>query len=258
MRQAFFSVGVIRDEQGGFVGFNLGSDHCAEHEWGIPELTRAFGLDTNKLGIPGKMVTELPEGLSLIKGRGSRSIIYTPYADSVVEVAKKYKLLRAIHQGKIGQDIVTAWAEAEFLLKVSNKLYKEIDELWAAFQRKDVAIWIGGGNPFGGHGLVLAIASKVPADKAQYMYDCEHETWRLNEYMKQTGIEDKLKSAGCGFHALRPAAFKNKDTGAEEIRFFLNPMQQRDNNYGWFSLAELEAWARGEGPIPMDKAHGRR
>ena len=45
------------------VGFNLGADFCAEHEWGIKGIVREFGVDGNKVGIDGRMVTVVPKSL---------------------------------------------------------------------------------------------------------------------------------------------------------------------------------------------------
>lgn len=244
MRQAFYNVGVLRDDQGNFVGFSLGSDHCAEHEWGIRSIARHFGLDNEGIGVPARTVTRLPSTLSLVNGRGRRSIVYSPYDDSVEDAPRKYKLHKDM-------DIVSAWDEASFVITVSKKLYAEIDELWSAFHRKDAAIWIGGGNPFGGHGLVLAIVSKIPGDKAKAMYDCDSERKSLLEYMEQSGIKDKLYAAGRRFMVLKPSKIVNSETGEEEIKFWLNPEDQRSNKCGWFTLAELEEWANGEGPIPI-------
>ena len=46
-----------------FVGIDLGADFCAEHEWGIKGIVREFGVDGNKVGIDGRMVTVVPKSL---------------------------------------------------------------------------------------------------------------------------------------------------------------------------------------------------
>jgi hypothetical protein len=35
--------------------------------------------------------------------------------------------------------------------------------------------------------------------------------------------------------------------------YFLNPMRQQENNFGWFTVEELEQWMEGKGPIPGKK-----
>ncbi|MFA6407274.1 MAG: hypothetical protein WCV80_01030, partial [Candidatus Paceibacterota bacterium] len=59
--------------------------------------------------------------------------------------------------------------------------------------------------------------------------------------------EDELKKAGIGYFALSP---RWKDETKKEIVFWLNPREQRENNYGWFSAADLKLWIKGKGPIP--------
>jgi len=43
-----------------FIGVNLGSDACTEHEIGIKELRNYFGMDSNKNGIEKRKITKIP------------------------------------------------------------------------------------------------------------------------------------------------------------------------------------------------------
>ena len=72
-----------------------------------------------------------------------------------------------------------------------------------------------------------------------------------------TGIEEVLKKAGKRYYALSPrwaASIKGTKNGEVETKygvvFWLNPCDQYKNNYGHFTVEELQQWAKGEGPIP--------
>lgn len=53
----------VMNIDGQFVGFDLGADYCAEHEWGIKGIRREFKLNDNLIGIDKRMVTEIPNTL---------------------------------------------------------------------------------------------------------------------------------------------------------------------------------------------------
>jgi hypothetical protein len=80
----------------------------------------------------------------------------------------------------------------------------------------------------------------------------------LHEAAKATGIEEKVCAAlksdfgGKPFYALSPS-WKNKQNTKHKVVFWLNPTDQQKNNYGWFTVEELEQWIEGKGPIPMKK-----
>ena len=58
-------------ENNQFIGFGLGADFCAEHEWGIRGLKRCFGIagtepPAGKLGLTARMISTLPEADPLV------------------------------------------------------------------------------------------------------------------------------------------------------------------------------------------------
>lgn len=60
----------------------------------------------------------------------------------------------------------------------------------------------------------------------------------------QTGIHEKLKTAGKRYYALAP---RRAEDGS--VQFWLNPCEQNKYNYGWFNLDQLSQWAENTGPI---------
>ncbi len=76
------------------------------------------------------------------------------------------------------------------------------------------------------------------------------------EELNEIGEEAKK-----GYYALQPMwASKIKSTKDGEIKtqypvvFFLNPINQNECNFGWFTVEQLLDWIDGKGPIPKDQA----
>lgn len=92
---------------------------------------------------------------------------------------------------------------------------------------------------------MIAIASRLSQAVTDDWLQADLEDKNLKEEVLATGIEEKLHLAGKRYFALSPR--REKDGG---IIFWLNPMEQDKNNYGWFKLAQLEQWIKNKGPIP--------
>lgn len=99
--------------------------------------------------------------------------------------------------------------------------------------------------------------------EARMLHD-DTERNRLQAAADATGIVQRIEAANraCGrrfppfrWHALSPdwaAGFRVDGKGFEtdcDVVFFLNPAQQDRNNFGWFSVEELDLWLSGLGPI---------
>jgi hypothetical protein len=120
--------------------------------------------------------------------------------------------------------------------------------------------------------LVLAVTSKVPEELNKGMVEGDLDFIKLEEAVKRTGIVEKLKKAGnkarnkstspytqtFGYYALSPK-WEQKDSNSKHpVVFFLNPMDQSNNNHGWFTVEDLELWIKGKGPIPKEGAVAAR
>lgn len=55
----------------------------------------------------------------------------------------------------------------------------------------------------------------------------------------------------CGYYCLKPrwVSENEKLQTRYPVIFFLNPMRQREHDYGWFTVEELEQWTEGRGPV---------
>lgn len=252
-----------------FYGITLGADWTAEHEWGIKTTQEAFGIDAqdeSKLGIERYIMTKLPASINLLE-KGRRKIkevlLYFNAHGSILEEAKNYLLkdnypnkeyfnYKYLNSWQEPQEVASAWDEKSFAIRVfSQEEITKIRELKEAFIAGDIAIWVGGKTFFGGGGMHLIIASKMPQLYKDQLYKDHVEQKKLNDAVKQLTIIQELKDAGKKYFALQPSFFKNEN-GEEYLKFFLNPlnpMGQNIYNSGWFTIEELRQWIQGAGPI---------
>jgi len=270
MREGRFDYSIIRSEAGQFIGFCLGYDYAAEHEWGIKRLRSDFGMgdieNSELLGFENRRVKCVPSSSDdrnpcykvVFGAKGDDGIIghgmYTPGEELFANSRKSYAYHKTPSQFRPqrSHDFVGAWTEQSFLIytftKEATKFLRELND---AFLAHDVCIWLPGkNNPFGGTGLCIGIYSRIPTEAKEIAREADADRFKLLEAAKKTGIEDRLKTAKREFFALSP---RWKDDSKTEVIFWLNPMEQDKNNFGWYTVADLDAWIEGEGPIPIIK-----
>jgi hypothetical protein len=66
-------------------------------------------------------------------------------------------------------------------------------------------------------------------------------------------LEKKLREAGKKWFALSPRWATEKHNTEHSVVFWLNPMEQRTNNSGLYTVEELLLWAENKGPIVRSK-----
>lgn len=278
MKRAGF-VKLLEDD-GHTFGFMLGPDFCAEHEIGIKDLewTLGIGQDPKAMGLARRTAAATPperavlmnefsyrnhalgqdgkrrktmKGLALVVDR--RHTWMEPQKDP-----EYFKHLTGRFANPVeGEDATAAWDGGSFaIFAYTDRARAALTRLYEGLQAGDFAAWIGGAppsNPFSRSGLIVAIASLVPEEGAKVMLDADLERERLRKAAAKTGIESRLKEAGKRYFALSPK-FRQPDDGRTSdhpVHFWLNPVDQSNNNYGWFTVEELDDWIEGRGPIPM-------
>jgi len=264
----------ILTDNGTFVGIDLGADFTSEHEWGIKDLRNMFGMNDKKDGIDRRTATIVPEdSIRFAKGKNFSVLIccrmfadpiygWTKYIESdefKKDLTKgsikncELTIYKSYRKDADPQTLATAWDSKSFGIMVANEHSDKLEELYEAIKAKDVAIWLGGGGVFQNSGLVVAIRSRCPEEGLKNMLDADLDAKKLKKADEKTGIKEKLRSAGKEYFACSPAWAK--DTGdydtKHDVVYLLNPMEQRDNNFGWFTVEDLEEWCEGKGKIPM-------
>jgi len=235
MRLAFKGQQMLYSN--GFYGVNLGYDFCAEHEWGIDRINQIFGINNDEeiYGIEKRLIHKIPDYLSLDK---RKDFFYLTCTRSKEFIIKEYH----DYQKSFKRNLITGWCDASFCICTNAQ---EIEELYEAFQKLDVAIGVGKAlNPFGSGGLVIVIASKMPELDKELLYQ-EDKAWHeLNVEAKQTGIYELLKSKNKYYYCLEPE--RQSDNS---IRWWLNPQEQQKYNSMWCTLKDLQDWAEDKGAV---------
>ena len=257
-----------------FFGFNLGADYCAEHEWGLSELRSVFRTQDEKLGIEKRIITRLPEELKYRRGRSGKKPIPDLFAivskhnwegfqeDPVNKWGYYRELEDYVWKDKPPTEFTGAWSGRDFGIGAySDQAKARLETLVQAFEKKDIAFWIGGtgGNPFARGGLCFAIVSKIPKRHLQTMLEADIDAEKLKKADDETGIKPLLEKAGKRFYALSPRwkadRFKELKT-KHPVVYWLNPMDQHLYNHGWYSVEQLEEWAANKGPIMEKRKNG--
>jgi hypothetical protein len=272
--------------EGKLIGLNLGADYTAEHEIGISDLKRAFGIDgangggfgmrrtrptwTKPAGIARRMITKHDMvRLYMLKGKTKALLIseqkwVLERMDKHVEekgVASLFKTELPRGVGVYGDEkLGCAWSDNDFGILGIGENVAKIVELHEAIMADKAAIWLGGGHVFQNAGLVICIADRIPQDKLDLLKEADLDVEKLQAASDATGITKRLEEAKKGYFACSPHWF-NKEfkpqnqekKSAHPVIYWLNPMEQNDNNYGWYTVEELDQWIEGKGPIPKAK-----
>lgn len=160
--------------------------------------------------------------------------------------------------------LATSWDDGSWGIHTrgeeSRKLLKE---LYEAILNKDCAIFLGGGHVFKNAGLSICIASRLPEEVTKMWYEADVDYENLQKASEATGIHEYLKEKFKdkykygAWYALSPKWAKElhstKDGEVKtsyDVVYWLNPSDQQNNNFGWYTVEQLKQWAEGEGPIP--------
>lgn len=253
MRRGYDSE-FLTDDNGEIVGINLGADHCAEHEWGIKGIKRSFNLNDSEeiFGIQKRMINAIPETLMFkeIKIKNKKYYVLILFRNIYgVNFDDEYKKwLPSDIIPFSGKNLACAWDENSFGIMVTKEYKKEIELLHESFQNKNIAIGVSPSQVFSNGGLIFTITSKLSQEVINNIYEMDLDYYNLQEAAKSTGIYELLRKANKSYFALSP---RWKDENKKELKFWLNPEEQRKYNYGWFTIEELKDWANDEGKIMM-------
>lgn len=265
MRRACYDVGlIIEEDRGGLIGIGLGYDHCAEHEWGTKDINLQLGIgDGGTEGFDRTMVTK-PEGVHFYT-KGNEAFLFTDDIgrfgehDGTLEgklsyvlrnsgyIGPDHKALKRRYQDD-GKAIVAFWDSHNFLVMVKGDEYvKMLSEVYDMFVAGKMTKHILRTTPFGGGGLVFVNIDGYTDQEKNDFIESDRSQDRLNKAVEKTGIKQRLEDAGCKYHALSPRWSDDNET---EIAYWLNPRNQKENNFGWFTIHDLEEWTNGKGKIP--------
>lgn len=261
MKPCYKNVEWLIDENGNMFGINLGWDFVAEHGGNPRGIMRKFGvpLKEDVFGIEKRIITQLPGGLTLKKTENKEKkmvyVLYYHFLNSEERYEEHYKNKLPWGLSIYGEkDLSTAWYGDGFGIAVRKNHKKYLEEIYEAFQRKDIALGISGSkNPFANSGFTITIASKVPQDIKDVVCERDKAEYELLTASKETGIHKLLEEKGKRYFALGPK-WKEKAPNhlpktKEKVVYFLNPYDQQKYNHGWYTVEQLIQWTEEKGPI---------
>lgn len=263
---------IVKDESGNFIGVNLSADFVSEHEWGIEKLRALFKMDDQAVGIDKRKSNAVPTGLhrgSVVHhGRTIHCLVVNRTYSTTVPSYDYFKNYDQLAQLELFMDnprttIACAWDEGSFGIATTDATV--IDQLHQAIVDNDIVLSFGQSNIIDNPGLNVLVASKIPSKAIEALKKIDLDAIALKQASDQTGIVAKIDAFSdgkeyfdrrCGYYALSPRwkHAKDKVKTKYNVVYWLNPMQQDINNYGWFTVEDLELWIKGEGPIPINKS----
>jgi hypothetical protein len=268
------------------VAINLGWDFTAEHEWGITRILEKFGVPgtptrgdkatghKDLIGADVRTVTKVPEGFKLFIRTKAVYLVYSIYfnqnfmPDRTQKNTPARELDRMMEIYRHTADVCAAWGGSEFAVRLVKRpgqvptSLRMLKDLFDAFERKDGMIFLSQSpNPYGRAGLVLAIRSRMPKEQLDALAESDKKFLDFNDVVStveaKTGLRELLAAKEKRFLVLNPfEASGFKPVGRASfltkypIIYWLNPADQKQNNFGWFTVEELLEWAEGRGPIP--------
>lgn len=242
----------ICNKQDEFCGVFLSADYCAEHECGIQKIRSALGMKDDEVGIERRRVRTVnlfnENGGGLVLHRFNKGKTHYLMFNGTYDI--KYTIANKLPPADLYLDdnrqLSAAWDGDSFAIAVHKKDDGKLDELFEAIKSGDAAVFLGGGQVFLNAGLVVAIISKVDRALLDNMRNIDIGADVLKRAAKETGIEEILKKANKKYYALSP----RWEAGPErKVVFWLNPMEQKIHNFGWFSVEDLRLWAEDKGPV---------
>lgn len=271
---------IWKSDSGEVIALNLGADHTAEHEWGIKNMEFLLGIKGLEIPKPLKITTaekivefinpkkSIPLGIDSrtqtkevfvahnldtkgakgISGYGKGKKKHTLWGFTLKSFYYNFdfnETYKNEYYSPENEDLIGYWDSSDFAVLLEDKEIAQ--EFVNAFSRKDIAVWVGASGPFRNGGLIIAIASRLPEDFRHEMEESDKDRVELHRAAAKTGIHRKLRKADKGYYALSP---RWSDDDKTEVVFWLNPYDQRNNNFGWYSVKDLEDWIKGKGKIP--------
>jgi len=221
MRKATQDYAIITLEDKGeeLLGFALGYDYCAEHEWGIKDLKRRFGIPESgrkNMGVASRSISRNIPNLIFKKETYKKkkfALLYTGnqywregeeiHIPHNLEDYKKdihwrmeWDAKQPVNHRRSNDTMVSAWSDDGFGVGVmGEKEVKWLEEIYEAFQKKNIVIAILNHretNPFAGTSLSLMIKDRLPVEITDKMYSADKEYYDKEVYEKKIGMT-KLK-----------------------------------------------------------------
>lgn len=253
---------LLRDENDAIYGVILAGDYTSEHENGVERMQRRLGVngsgpfasnvitgDISSLIHSGGFLSARFKNHKVIRDRGQFLTTSAKVADCPSVMLAK----------RDDETVVTgAFDDSDFAIGLYGDAAPQIAQnLQEGFEQGDIAIWQGGApNPYSRGGLAIARASQVPQDWRRRYDELIAERAEVARLAEATGIVARIALANAqtscgrlGYFALTPVRPMFERATAHPVMFLLNPRQQKENAFGYYTVEDLDLWIEGKGPV---------
>lgn len=269
MRRGHHGQGIIIAEDGGQpIGFSLGADFTSEHEWGIKTIQENFGIGKlGDVGVESRQMTYFPkENVFLFKDKYTEGkqkhndlvLYYSPYTTE--EPKMRGNGYNAVIYPPYGHEdatkpeyqVAAAWDEKGFIIRARGEEYKQIlRDIYEAMDTNDVMITnrtsVFLTATF--NGLALSIISRLNEDVKDEIRAADIANKKMHAKADATGLVAYVMERNGGkkpYFAMSPRDEEGQEDG---LIWWLNPTDQKNVQFGWFTTSQLRDWADGKGPV---------
>lgn len=164
-----------------------------------------------------------------------------------------------LHRYDAETSLIGAWGPDALAVVGYGDAARHVETIHQGVRDRDIAIWMGSNpNPFARGGLVIARPSLVPAPLIATFDAAQADRRALTNAALETGIERRLAEMRVAHMSIRPymalsPRWTPQDRRSDTVHpviFWLNPVDGRRNNHGYFTVEELAQWTQGTGPVP--------
>lgn len=269
MRRALMGTQIILNENEEFVGISLGSDFCAEHEWGITKLKHILGipleLTKKNVGLKYRTITKnnkeniIFKKFTLVKDK--KEVVYF-----ALMVSSEWSIKHSMKTGELNSELMSAahcmgdagvgcaWDESSFGIVVPLEHKGKLTQLYKAFETFDISIGLFGGGAFENASLTVAIKSKIPKENIVNITNNDKGSVELSKVIKKLNLEEKARKKDKNFMVISLKWFdyndkKNREKLKEkyktkyDVQCWLNGT---NDNYGWFTVEQIQKWIKSK------------
>jgi hypothetical protein len=259
---------------GRLIGLSLGYDHCAEHEMGIDSLRNNFEIPTRSrkrtlilkkvveiAGAEARTITQIPDGLHFFESVGGAAyLVFNP----IITMRERWTEESLLHWLRVydrDEEFSAAWSSRDFGVRMKNSPSQSasgtmiLGQIYEAMKRKDAMLYLTGGGPFGGAGLLICIRSHLSQETIGAMLAADRNALDIADEVEKIESEVKLKArlmeAEKKYYVLSPTRPHESEAAntAYKLIFWLNPHDRMRYHSRWCTVEELLEWVEDKGPI---------
>ncbi len=230
---------ILKTAEGVAFGLALGSDFTTEHECGIGPLQAILHIVSEEDGIEGRRIAPR-EGVQKWEDTGDEGLLTIGFQGGL-ENLKKQTLC---FPSRGDQSLIGAWSDRMLGVRAKGEALTVLRQIVSGMADGDVAVTLAA--PGEGRGLKLILIHLYPTDLNEVWIERERNDEKRRKEWDDSGIVQELRKADKSWFSLGGTLISSAEG---TLKAWLNPQEQGKYHCGYFTLEELRAWARNEGPV---------